>query len=151
VNSIGASGARSRRVASDARFWLVNVGLETIEDPRQPPVYPLTPGVKALYMVCVHLGCLYKWVPTQDRFECPCHGSKYLTSGVRVDGPARRNLDVFIVTAFDASGNKISETKAVANSVDGAAIDITGAVKIVVDTGKPRVNGDFNSAPGGGK
>jgi hypothetical protein len=68
-----------------------------------------------------------------------------------VDGPARRNLDVFIVTAFDASGNKISETKAVANSVDGAAIDITGAVKIVVDTGKPRVNGDFNSAPGGGK
>ena len=70
---------------TDGRFWLVNIGQQTVDDPRQPPAYPLTPGVKALYMVCVHLGCLYKWQPTNDRFECPCHGSKYLKSDARIE------------------------------------------------------------------
>src|SRR6185295_159477 len=86
------------------RFWLVNMGDQDVQDPRLPTDYPQTTGVKALYKICVHLGCLYKWVPTNNRFECPCHGSKYLPSGIRVDGPARRNLDVFIVQALDASG-----------------------------------------------
>ena len=31
-------------------------------------------GMRALYQVCTHLGCLPKWVPTNFRFECPCHG-----------------------------------------------------------------------------
>lgn len=76
----------------DARVWLVNLGGGRVGDPRQPVDYPVQTGVKALYKICVHLGCLYKWAPANDRFECPCHGSKYLTSGSRVDGPARRNL-----------------------------------------------------------
>ncbi len=71
------------------RFWLVNVGPKTVGDPRQPHDYKMQAGVKALYKVCVHLGCIYRWTPTNDRFECPCHGSKYLKSGTRIDGPAR--------------------------------------------------------------
>jgi cytochrome b6-f complex iron-sulfur subunit len=47
----------------DGRFWLVNIGPKTLADPRQPANYPLQQGIKAIYMVCVHLGCLYKWVP----------------------------------------------------------------------------------------
>ena len=141
----------------DGRFWLVNMGDQDVNDERLPKNasgqldYPQKKGVKALYKICVHLGCLYKWVPTNNRFECPCHGSKYLASGIRVDGPARRNLDVFIVQALDASGNVVDETKpATAGGLDGAAIDITNAAKIRINTGK-RINGDFNSAPGGGK
>ena len=53
---------------------------------------------KALYMVCVHLGCLYKWVPANNRFECPCHGSKYTHDGFYIEGPATRSLDTFEVT-----------------------------------------------------
>ena len=127
------------------RFWLVNIGEGNISDPRLPADYPQTPGVKALYKICVHLGCLYKWVPTNDRFECPCHGSKYLPTGVRVDGPARRNLDVFIVQALDANGNVVSET-----SEEGAAVDVSGAVKLKINTGK-RLTGAPNSKPGGGR
>lgn len=127
------------------RFWLVNIGEGNISDPRLPADYPQTPGVKALYKICVHLGCLYKWVPTNDRFECPCHGSKYLPTGVRVDGPARRNLDVFIVQAVDANGNVISETP-----LDGAAVDVSGAVRLKINTGK-RLTGAPNSKPGGGR
>jgi len=105
------------------RFWLVNVGLQTLADPRQPADYTLQPGLKALYKVCVHLGCLYKWIPTLDRFECPCHGSKYLKSGARIDGPARRNLDVFVVEAIDADGNVLGRTEpAMGNVKPGGGI-----------------------------
>lgn len=53
---------------------------------------------KALYMVCPHLGCLYKWVPANNRFECPCHGSKYTHDGFYIEGPAPRSLDYFLIT-----------------------------------------------------
>jgi cytochrome b6-f complex iron-sulfur subunit len=144
-------------VAFDSgRFWLVNNGPKeldhqyTYNGDKLKVDYPQQPGVKALYKVCVHLGCLYKWVPTNDRFECPCHGSKYLPTGVRVDGPARRNLDVFIVQALDAGGNVIAETKPLAGNLDGQAIDITGAASLRINTGK-RIVGQSNSAPNGGK
>jgi cytochrome b6-f complex iron-sulfur subunit len=144
-------------VAYDAgRFWLVNNGPKELEHhntyngDKLAVDYPQQPGVKALYKVCVHLGCLYKWVPTSDRFECPCHGSKYLPTGVRVDGPARRNLDVFVIEAYDANGTMIAKTTAASGNLDGQAIDITGAVRLVVQTGQ-RIVGDANSAANGGK
>jgi cytochrome b6-f complex iron-sulfur subunit len=138
--------ADSGPVSFDAgRFWLVNIGEGNINDPRLPADYPQNPGVKALYKVCVHLGCLYKWVPTNDRFECPCHGSKYLPTGVRVDGPASRNLDVFIIQAVDANGNVLSET-----SEEGASVDVSGAARLRINTGR-RLTGAPNTRPGGGR
>lgn len=133
------------------RFWLVNLGEASLQDPRQPAEYPLEPGVKALYKVCVHLGCIYKWVPTSDRFECPCHGSKYLKSGTRVAGPARRNLDAFIIQAVDASGNVLAESQAQMDSLEGSSIPILpGTVALRIDTGR-RIQGAPNSRPGGGR
>jgi cytochrome b6-f complex iron-sulfur subunit len=138
--------ADSGPISFDAgRFWLVNIGEGNIADPRLPADYPQTPGVKALYKVCVHLGCLYKWVPTNNRFECPCHGSKYLPTGVRVDGPASRNLDVFTIQAVDANGNVLSET-----SEEGSAVDVTGAARLRINTGR-RLTGAPNTRPGGGR
>jgi cytochrome b6-f complex iron-sulfur subunit len=56
----------------------------------------------ALYGVCTHLGCLPKWVETNTRFECPCHGSKYELNGKYIEGPAPRSLDRFKTTiTFD--------------------------------------------------
>jgi cytochrome b6-f complex iron-sulfur subunit len=65
------------------KFWLVN----TVDE-----------GPKALYMVCTHLGCLYKWAESNNRFECPCHGSKFSREGFYIEGPAPRSLDTFPVT-----------------------------------------------------
>ena len=131
------------------RFWLVNVGEGNIqrqytEYPQTQEPYPQSPGVKALYKVCVHLGCLYKWVPTNDRFECPCHGSKYLPTGVRVEGPATRNLDIFVIQAVDANGNVLSEA-----TDAGQSVDITGAARLRINTGR-RLTGAPNTRPGGG-
>ncbi|MBI3361794.1 MAG: Rieske 2Fe-2S domain-containing protein [Chloroflexi bacterium] len=138
----------------DGRFWLVSLGDKTVSDPRQPKDYPVRKGVQAIYKVCVHLGCLYKWVPTNNRFECPCHGSKYLLNGVRIDGPARRNLDMLVTQIVDANGKVLAETKTGDTNRDdtaGAPLEIPpGAAAIKVNTGK-RVVGANNSKPGGGK
>jgi cytochrome b6-f complex iron-sulfur subunit len=66
----------------DGKFWLVSTEAD------EP---------KALYMVCTHLGCLYKWVAENFRFECPCHGSKFSHDGFYIEGPASRSLDYFDV------------------------------------------------------
>jgi cytochrome b6-f complex iron-sulfur subunit len=138
----------------DGRFWLVNLGQQALSDPRQPADYVAQAGIMALYKVCVHLGCLYKWVPTNDRFECPCHGSKYLSNGVRIDGPARRNLDVFVVEAVDANGTVLAATErgsADSNPNAGAPIPLPdGAVALRINTGQ-RIQGAVNSRPGGGR
>lgn len=55
-------------------------------------------GPRALYMVCTHLGCLYKWEQSNNRFECPCHGSKFSREGYYIEGPAGRSLDTFEIT-----------------------------------------------------
>jgi cytochrome b6-f complex iron-sulfur subunit len=52
-------------------------------------------------MVCTHLGCLYKWAQSNNRFECPCHGSKFSREGFYIEGPASRSLDTFEITEED--------------------------------------------------
>ncbi len=58
----------------------------------------------ALYNVCTHLGCLPKWVDVNNRFECPCHGSKYQKDGHYISGPAPRSLDRFVSTITYSDG-----------------------------------------------
>ncbi|NIS81061.1 MAG: Rieske 2Fe-2S domain-containing protein [Anaerolineales bacterium] len=121
---------------ADGRFWLVNIGPETTSDPRQPEAYPLQPGLCALYKVCTHLGCLYRWTAGSNRFKCPCHGSKFLKTGSRIDGPARRNLDVFIIEALNESGKALARTEPSMNSKEGTALEIPpSAVSLRIDTG----------------
>ncbi len=88
-------------------------------------------GVLALSMVCTHLGCLFKWVPTNNRFECPCHGSKFEANGKKIigEGPAQRDLDRFVVTVTTPSGS--SKTDAL-----GHPVKVDGAASIAIDTGK---------------
>lgn len=135
---------------AQGRFWLVNLGPKTLRDVRQPRDYPLEAGVKALYMVCVHLGCLYKWVLTQDRFECPCHGSKFLRSSARIDGPARRNLDVFVIEVVDARGNVLARTDPTISKQEGATVSIPPEATALRIKTAERILGAPNTRPGGG-
>ena len=47
---------------------------------------------------CPHLGCAFKWKENHKRFGkvfwCPCHLSIFDASGIVLDGPAPRRLDV---------------------------------------------------------
>ena len=61
-------------------------------------------GLLALWWQCPHLGCTIPWRPgfpfegVTGWFRCPCHGSTYTKSGIRVFGPAPRPMDTMDVT-----------------------------------------------------
>lgn len=97
----------------DGQFWLSN----------EPD------GVRALYRVCTHLGCLYEWKDQTFRFECPCHGSKFEKSGVYIEGPAPRSLDQFKMQKL-VNGAVAQET-----AEGGQALAMDPAAEYVVDTG----------------
>ncbi|MCO6452483.1 MAG: ubiquinol-cytochrome c reductase iron-sulfur subunit [Caldilineales bacterium] len=67
-------------------------------------------GMIALYKVCTHLGCLYEWKDQTERFECPCHGSKFNQAGRNIKGPAARDLDQFVVAVEDSTGAVVDVT-----------------------------------------
>ena len=90
-------------------------------------------GVAALYKVCTHLGCLYEWKDQTQRFECPCHGSKFNQAGRNIHGPAARDLDQFVVTVLDAAGAQVDQTTAEHRYVatpDGATYEVDTGRKI---------------------
>ncbi len=104
------------KLDSKARIWLSNTDH----------------GFIALYNVCVHLGCLYQWQSSTNRFECPCHGSKYQKDGTYIEGPAPRSLDRMVVHVFDAGGKEIATSDAAGDPLPVPDPNAT----IVVDTGK---------------
>jgi cytochrome b6-f complex iron-sulfur subunit len=109
---------------ADVKLWLVNT----------------SQGMLGIYKVCTHLGCLYKWVPTNNRFECPCHGSKFELDGTYIEGPAPRSLDRFEITLVDESGNEVA-----ASDEEGNPIVVPpDAVEIIVNTGQ-RIEGKRNA------
>ena len=63
-------------------------------------------GLRAIYKVCTHLGCLYNWQDQEFKFICPCHGSQYTYESVRIQGPAPRNLDLFTLEAWRGEPEK---------------------------------------------
>ncbi len=94
------------------RFWLVNLDtrqpnelMKKAEDEQEEIV-----GIAAIYKVCTHLGCIYSWTDANNRFECPCHGSKYRLDGRRIEAPAPRALDRFRMEFLDADKNPIPGT-----------------------------------------
>lgn len=97
----------------DGQFWLSND----------------TDGVRALWRVCTHLGCLYEWKDQTFRFECPCHGSKFHKDGKYIEGPAPRSLDQFQMTmAVDGQVTATTEE-------GGQALPFDAVAEYVVDTG----------------
>lgn len=96
-------------------------------------------GLYAFDDYCTHLGCTIKWVPTNQRFECPCHGAKFLLDGTCIGGPARRNLDSCRVIAHTPQGTFTTPDQGGPVKVDmnfDVAIEVDVLVRFV---GKPRL------------
>ena len=58
-------------------------------------------GFYALSAICTHLGCTPRWLDSEDKFKCPCHGSGYHRNGVNFEGPAPRALDRLKISLAD--------------------------------------------------
>ena len=63
-------------------------------------------GFFALSTVCPHLGCVLRWLPIEQRFHCPCHGSQFELGGRVLNGPARQDLSP-LELGTDAQGRLV--------------------------------------------
>lgn len=120
----------------EGRFWLVNLDTgqpnrRMFQNPDEGPIK----GVAAIYKVCTHLGCIYDWNVANDRFECPCHGSKYRLDGRRYQNPAPRTLDRFKIQAVDAAGNMLAESSIGAQGDYEPLVLPDGTAELWIDTG----------------
>lgn len=106
---------------NDGKFWLVNT----------------EQGVLAIYRVCTHLGCLYAWQDSQNRFICPCHGSQFQKTGLFVAGPAPRSLDAFNIIVRDAGGAEVNSTVTAAATAGQlyVGVPVEAGQTFEVDTG----------------
>jgi len=62
-------------------------------------------GVKALSMVCTHLGCLVIWEDSAKTYHCPCHDAYFAEDGSVISGPPSQPLEEIPVTI---SGNTVT-------------------------------------------
>lgn len=46
---------------------------------------------------CTHLGCTLSFDEAAGQLVCPCHNSRFDTTGKRLAGPAQRDLPVYAV------------------------------------------------------
>lgn len=59
-------------------------------------------GILAAFRRCTHLGCIYRFQPSEDQFHCPCHSSLFdKRTGLVRGGPATRPLDLFPIEIVD--------------------------------------------------
>jgi cytochrome b6-f complex iron-sulfur subunit len=78
-------GEVNEKYKDDFRVWIVRE----------------TEGFYALSAICTHLGCTPRWLPAEDKFKCPCHGSGYHRDGVNFEGPTPRPLERLRITLDD--------------------------------------------------
>ncbi len=71
-------------------------------------------GFFALSAICTHLGCLTAYKPELGIIACPCHGSKFKTTGVKIEGPAPRPLPWLRMWLNDDGNLMVDRSTAVA-------------------------------------
>jgi len=78
-------GEVSDKYLRDYRTWIIHTKL----------------GFYAIFAKCTHLGCTPRWLKSEQKFKCPCHGSGYYISGLNFEGPAPRPMDRFKIYVGD--------------------------------------------------
>lgn len=133
---------------ADGRFWLVN--LDTTNSEGAERMYQASDetspiqGVAAIYKVCTHLGCIYSWITVNNRFECPCHGSKYRLDGRRIESPAPRTLDRFKVEALNEDQTQVLAESELVNDFYQPVILPSGTAFLRIDTGSKKTGPSQN-------
>jgi cytochrome b6-f complex iron-sulfur subunit len=72
--------------------WLVRTPSDIVQD---------VSGFYALISVCTHLGCTPNYLPAEQKFKCPCHGSGFRLTGINFEGPAPRPLERAAISLAD--------------------------------------------------
>ncbi len=78
-------GEVSEKYKQDFRTWIIRTKA----------------GFYAIFAKCTHLGCTPRWLITEQKFKCPCHGSGFYINGLNFEGPAPRPMDRFKIYVGD--------------------------------------------------
>jgi len=65
----------------------------------------------AIIAICTHLGCTPRWLASESKFKCPCHGSGFHFDGVNFEGPAPRPLERARITLSETGEVLIDKGK----------------------------------------
>ncbi|MEL6150521.1 MAG: hypothetical protein AAFV33_20710 [Chloroflexota bacterium] len=84
-------------------------------------------GLLALSTACTFCEWHIKWLPFNKHFMCPVCGSWFTQEGEYILGPARRDLDRYVVRVDTGAGF-------IYTADDGSPVPITEAQAIFVDT-----------------
>lgn len=68
-------------------------------------------GFYAILAICTHLGCTPKWLKTEQKFKCPCHGSGFYKTAVNFEGPAPRPMERLKITLAEDGQLLIDKSK----------------------------------------
>ncbi|MFQ5449010.1 MAG: ubiquinol-cytochrome c reductase iron-sulfur subunit [Nitrospinaceae bacterium] len=68
-------------------------------------------GIYAILAKCTHLGCTPRWLRTENKYKCPCHGSGFTKEGINFEGPAPRPLERLKITLAPDGQIKIDKSK----------------------------------------
>lgn len=82
--------------------WIVRTPDDIVQD---------TSGFYALVAVCTHLGCTPNYLPAEQKFKCPCHGSGFHLTGINFEGPAPRPLERAAISLADDGQLLVDKTR----------------------------------------
>src|SRR5690606_10982654 len=74
-------------------------------------IYKNEGRLAAMSNICTHFGCIPTWLPAENKFKCPCHGSDYYPNGINFKEPAPRPHERFKVTLTPDGKFKVDKTK----------------------------------------
>jgi nitrite reductase/ring-hydroxylating ferredoxin subunit len=80
---------------NERRYPIPTVDGVTVDQPSAVMLTRYQGKVFALALACPHQRAAVRWLPTEQRFKCSKHDSKYQPSGTYTSGRATRNLDRF--------------------------------------------------------
>ena len=101
LSQLAENDALRFNAPQNSGFLMLDGGGANFKDGRAYAGYAVKKGGKTLYyaVTCSHLGCSINFNKDAQRFECPCHGSRFSIDGKVTHGPA----------AFPLSHLKVSE------------------------------------------
>jgi nitrite reductase/ring-hydroxylating ferredoxin subunit len=84
--------------AAERRYPIPSSDGATIDRDAQVILVRYQNHIVALALACPHQNAAVKWLPTDGRFQCSKHDSRYTPEGVHTAGRATRNMDRFPIT-----------------------------------------------------